>query len=111
MSSENTKENREKPEFLRLSIQEQAGIVAAMSARMGRPAQVLQKDIWVCWVLKELFQLEHAVRMAFKGGTSLSKVFHVIERFSEDIDVTLYYRDLVPGIESELFEGKSQSPN
>src|SRR6266571_2051049 len=53
-------------------------------------AQIVEKDFWVCWTLKELFRLpvvgEHLI---FKGGTSLSKVFKVIERFSEDIDVSI----------------------
>ncbi len=53
-------------------------------------AVIIEKDFWVCWTLKELFQLpafgEHLI---FKGGTSLSKVFKVIERFSEDIDVSM----------------------
>src|SRR5439155_14935573 len=53
-------------------------------------AQIVEKDFWVCWTLKELFQLpvigEHLIS---KGGTSLSKVFKVIERFSEDIDVSI----------------------
>jgi len=53
-------------------------------------ALVVEKDFWVCWTLKELFRLptigEHLI---FKGGTSLSKVFKVIERFSEDIDVSI----------------------
>lgn len=50
----------------------------------------MEKDFWVCWTLKELFGLpgigEHLV---FKGGTSLSKVYKIIERFSEDIDVSI----------------------
>ncbi len=53
-------------------------------------AQIIEKDFWVCWTLNELFQLpkigEHLI---FKGGTSLSKVFKVIQRFSEDIDVSI----------------------
>ena len=59
------------------------------AARNMQP-QIVEKDFWVCWTLKELFQLpvigEHLI---FKGGTSLSKVFKVIERFSEDIDVSI----------------------
>ena len=51
---------------------------------------VLEKDFWVCWTLKELFRLptigEHLI---FKGGTSLSKVFKIINRFSEDIDISI----------------------
>jgi predicted nucleotidyltransferase component of viral defense system len=49
---------------------------------------VIEKDFWVRWVLKQLFaepELKH--RMVFKGGTTLSKVFGLIDRFSEDIDL------------------------
>jgi hypothetical protein len=91
------------PEFLRLSTDEQAEILAAMSAKTGRSSQVLQKDVWLCWALKELFGAPRRVRMAFKGGTSLSKVFHAIHRFSEDIDVTLDYRDLCQGLSIDPF--------
>ena len=50
---------------------------------------VLEKDFWVCWLLGILFESEFAGSLVFKGGTSLSKVFGVIERFSEDIDLSL----------------------
>ena len=50
---------------------------------------VLEKDFWVCWLLGVLFESEFAGSLVFKGGTSLSKVFGVIERFSEDIDLSL----------------------
>ena len=50
---------------------------------------VLEKDFWVCWLLGVLFGSEFAGSLVFKGGTSLSKVFGVIERFSEDIDLSL----------------------
>jgi hypothetical protein len=63
--------------------------VQAAAARRLSP-EIVEKDFWVCWTLKELFGLpaigEHLI---FKGGTSLSKVFKVIERFSEDIDVSI----------------------
>jgi len=91
------------PEFLRLSIREQADILSAMAARIGCSAQILQKDIWVCWVLRELFGHQTGVRMAFKGGTSLSKVYQAIHRFSEDVDVTLDYRDLCPALAVDPF--------
>ena len=45
----------------------------------------VEKDFWVCWVLKRLFESPLKDIIIFKGGTSLSKVFHVIHRFSEDI--------------------------
>ncbi|MCF6287143.1 MAG: nucleotidyl transferase AbiEii/AbiGii toxin family protein [Candidatus Hydrogenedentes bacterium] len=87
------------PEFLRLKPDEQADILSAVSTRSGRTSHVLQKDIWVCWVLKNIFEKDTDIRMAFKGGTSLSKVFGLIHRFSEDVDVTLDYRDLMPDID------------
>ena len=50
---------------------------------------ILEKDFWVCWLLGILFESEFAGSLVFKGGTSLSKVFGVIDRFSEDIDLSL----------------------
>jgi predicted nucleotidyltransferase component of viral defense system len=54
---------------------------------------IVEKDFWVCWILKLLFA-EPALKnqMVFKGGTSLSKVFGLIDRFSEDIDLVLDWR-------------------
>jgi hypothetical protein len=91
------------PEFLRLPAEDQRDILLTVSAEMGRSTQVLYKDIWVCWALRELFRLESGVRMAFKGGTSLSKVFQAINRFSEDVDVTLDYRDLSAAMDVDVF--------
>ena len=59
---------------------------------MGTVA-VVEKDFWVCWTLKQLF--EHpdlSKQLIFKGGTSLSKVYGLIDRFSEDIDLVLDWR-------------------
>ena len=51
---------------------------------------MIEKDFWVCWVLKQLFaDPELGNHLVFKGGTSLSKVFGLIDRFSEDIDLVL----------------------
>jgi len=50
---------------------------------------LVEKDFWVCWLLAVLFESEFADSLVFKGGTSLSKVFGVIDRFSEDIDLSL----------------------
>jgi predicted nucleotidyltransferase component of viral defense system len=53
------------------------------------PASV-EKDFWVCWTLRELFSLPGiGAQLTFKGGTSLSKGWRLIERFSEDIDVVI----------------------
>src|ERR1700726_4134436 len=49
----------------------------------------IEKDFWICWTLKHLFALTGIPELRFKGGTSLSKVFNLIERFSEDIDISL----------------------
>jgi hypothetical protein len=57
--------------------------------------EVIEKDFWVCWTLKHVFGLGPApAKLIFKGGTSLSKVYGVIERFSEDIDLSLSREDL-----------------
>lgn len=55
---------------------------------------IMEKDFWVCWLLGILFKSEFASSLVFKGGTSLSKVFAVIDRFSEDIDLSLSPRFL-----------------
>ena len=56
--------------------------------------EILEKDVWVCWALDALFTIGDNVKMAFKGGTSLSKAYDLINRFSEDVDVTIDYASL-----------------
>lgn len=63
--------------------------VAEAAARRGLSPVILEKDFWVCWLLGVLFGSRFASALVFKGGTSLSKVFGVIDRFSEDIDRSL----------------------
>ena len=53
------------------------------------PAQVVEKDFWVTTILQVVFALPFAEHIVFKGGTSLSKVWRLIERFSEDIDLAI----------------------
>ena len=66
--------------------------IAAERMGMGSVA-VVEKDFWVCWTLKQLFEHpELSKLLIFKGGTSLSKVFGLIDRFSEDIDLILDWR-------------------
>ncbi|MGD9590696.1 MAG: nucleotidyl transferase AbiEii/AbiGii toxin family protein [Pyrinomonadaceae bacterium] len=58
--------------------------------RRGVLPAITEKDFWVCWVLKKLFESkEISQHLVFKGGTSLSKVYGVIDRFSEDIDLII----------------------
>ena len=85
--------------FLSLSAGERADILRTVAADARRSAVVLEKDIWVCWVLDALFSMPDPHPMAFKGGTSLSKVYGIIARFSEDVDVTLDYRAFDDGFE------------
>mgnify|MGYP000856174849 CR=1 FL=1 len=53
----------------------------------------IEKDFWVCWMLKQLFSSPLKDIIIFKGGTSLAKIFHLIHRFSEDIDLVLNWKD------------------
>ncbi|ONF43306.1 nucleotidyl transferase [Marinobacter lutaoensis] len=78
--------------YLKLPEADQKDILQGAAAELGRQATVLEKDIWVCWILQTLFSIPDAHPMAFKGGTSLSKVYGAIDRFSEDVDITLDYR-------------------
>lgn len=58
-------------------------------------AAIVEKDFWVCWSLRRIFEvLQFRPHLIFKGGTSLSKVYRAIERFSEDVDLSLSRRDL-----------------
>jgi len=68
----------------------------------GRSPTVIEKDIWLTLVLQLLFAMPGRKAMAFKGGTSLSKVHGVIKRFSEDVDITVDFRGL--GCEHSLPE-------
>jgi hypothetical protein len=79
----------------RMSAAERAEVFAETAARKGWPEAIIEKDFWVCWVLKQLFSIEAlSGRLLFKGGTSLSKIFHAINRFSEDIDLAVDYAAL-----------------
>ena len=75
------------------STRERQELFGEAAIRLGMNAAVVEKDFWVCWILKHLFaEPELQGQLVFKGGTTLSKVFHLIERFSEDIDLILDWR-------------------
>ena len=60
-----------------------------------RSPAIIEKDFWVCWALHRLFDVvRFRPQLIFKGGTSLSKAYNAVERFSEDVDLSLSRRDL-----------------
>jgi len=73
-----------------LTEQQQLDIYALAHGKTGISQVVLEKDWWVTAVLRALFALPYAENLSFKGGTSLSKCYNLIERFSEDIDIAVY---------------------
>jgi hypothetical protein len=77
--------------------------------RLGTAEQNIEKDFWVCWTLDALFNgLEpDGPRLLFKGGTSLSKSYLLIERFSEDIDITVFREDIGQPVTVEELEALS----
>lgn len=82
--------------FLARSEQERRGLFDQAELRLGAIASYLEKDFWVCLVLDALYHRlpDGHPRLLFRGGTSLSKAFGLIRRFSEDIDLTVYRGDL-----------------
>ncbi len=75
--------------FLTLPDDERRLYIEQAAIRRNLSPVILEKDFWVCWLLGVLFESKFAGSLVFKGGTSLSKVFGVIDRFSEDIDLSL----------------------
>lgn len=77
----------------RLAARERNELFAESAARMGTTPAVVEKDFWVSWALSRLFADAQLVQwLMFKGGTSLSKAYGLIQRFSEDIDLILDWR-------------------
>lgn len=82
-------------EILSADGETRAGLFNAAAQRLGTTPQNAEKDFWVCWTLDALFNgISGGPRLLFKGGTSLSKGYGLIQRFSEDIDVTVFRDDL-----------------
>jgi hypothetical protein len=81
--------------FLELSRDDQREVLEQVRAKTDRPTNMLEKDVWVVWTLSALFDSPLAADLTFKGGTSLSKAYKVIDRFSEDIDLTYDIRKLI----------------
>ena len=78
-----------KLDFLKLSSDERRLYIEQAAIQRNVSPVIIEKDFLVCWLLSILFESEFADNLVFKGGTSLSKVFGAIDRFSEDIDLSL----------------------
>lgn len=81
--------------YFTLSKNDQEQVLEQARENTGRPTHLLEKDAWVVWTLDALFKSQLAPDLTFKGGTSLSKVYRIIDRFSEDIDLTYDIRKLI----------------
>lgn len=88
--------------FIDLSATDRTEVLEVARDRAGRPAHLLEKDVWVVWTLNALFSAPFASDLTFKGGTSLSKAYGVITRFSEDVDLTYDIRKLIPDLASGM---------
>ncbi|HWF45885.1 MAG TPA: nucleotidyl transferase AbiEii/AbiGii toxin family protein [Bryobacteraceae bacterium] len=77
-------------EFLRAAPRDRRDVFLGAATRLGTPEQNVEKDFWVAWTLDVLFNGLPAghPRLLFKGGTSLSKAYGLISRFSEGIDIS-----------------------
>ena len=92
-----------------IETKEREAIFRNTAAKMGISEAVVEKDFWVCYMLDYLFhRCAWKDKLAFKGGTSLSKAYDLIKRFSEDIDLILDWRVLGYGVD-EPWEQRSNT--
>lgn len=95
-----------------LSNKERLLYFEAAGVRLNLAPELIEKDFWVCWTLKQLFSLEGLKEhLTFKGGTSLSKCYNAIGRFSEDIDISIERNYLAPGENCEPSVKESNKEN
>lgn len=93
----------------KLTNEEKHEMFFATAINMGLQPALIEKDYWVCFVLDHLFHdSEFKEAFVFKGGTSLSKSYHVIKRFSEDIDLILDWRKIINN-ESNPWDDRSKT--
>lgn len=77
-------------DVVRMSVAERSDYVVTAATKLGMSELIVEKDLWVVWMLEQLFALSPQLGpFTFKGGTSLSKGFNAIQRFSEDIDISI----------------------
>ena len=87
--------------FIHLSSADRQEVLEVAASASARPSHLLEKDIWVVWALSTLFGAPYGDSLVFKGGTSLSKAYGAIRRFSEDVDLTYDIRALIPHLVAE----------
>jgi len=93
-----------------LASEERTEALAVAAAESGWPANLLEKDIWVVWALQALGAEQQLLKtLTFKGGTSLSKAYGLIDRFSEDVDLTLNIQHLWPEVDLSPAANPSQA--
>ncbi|MGQ8630239.1 nucleotidyl transferase AbiEii/AbiGii toxin family protein [Agrobacterium sp. DKPNP3] len=91
-------------DILRSTADEQRALFSAPASDLETRAENIEKDLYVCWILDFLFNRrgDDAIGLYFKGGTSLSKAYGLIKRFSEDIDIGIYKADLKVPLEADI---------
>ena len=97
--------------FLLLPAEDRREVLSIAADRSGRPAHLLEKDAWVVWALAALYGSPLGEHLVFKGGTSLSKAYGVIRRFSEDVDLTYDIRALAPELVGDNSEALPKTPS
>lgn len=75
--------------YFSLNAAQQRQVIEQTAAKLNLPVQAIEKDLWVTAILQVVFTLPCAHGLVFKGGTSISKVWNAINRFSEDIDLAI----------------------
>ncbi|MCD8028984.1 MAG: nucleotidyl transferase AbiEii/AbiGii toxin family protein [Erysipelotrichaceae bacterium] len=94
--------------FLKINNEDKKRIIINTSRKTNMSEAIIEKDFWVCWVLKYLFsQFDYKNYICFKGGTSLSKIYNCIERFSEDIDLAMDW-SVLGIVKDEAYEERSK---
>ncbi len=94
------------PQFINLTSLEKNELLLRTSSKLNISPILLEKDFWVSWLLNKIFQQEFSKDITFKGGTSLSKCYGYISRFSEDIDLTINRRIFMSDIDDNELSKK-----
>ena len=100
-----------KNSFVLMNEKDRALVISQVAQRMGLPPNVVEKDWWVTAVLRAVIGTSCSEYISFKGGTSLSKAWGLIERFSEDVDLAIspVFFGIEPSTRSQRLKLKKQS--